>query len=286
MGRNRKTVHLPREAQVLWLPFNTPNSKELCGERMVLKGRVTVGRKPSLQTRTLRNADTNLHSLLASIQSLPPSFFPCLLLLTLLSPDFLGSPGGSFSLGNLPPTCLSQMAEISAALNLITPHQQLVVQKRGFCRYCSEGAPRGMETLSRSSWGAAVAGRSWQKHPQWRQQLPRRASCGVTDPEMRAQRGASRIQAGLAACAFSPGRERAVAVAHTQPQPDSLAYLSLGHAPLVIPAPRGGLTPSSQTQGYRVCRSEGLQTWPWGRALAFPAAISLPALDRLRVGLF
>lgn len=114
-----------------------------------------------------------------------------------------------------------------------------------------------METLSRSSWGAAVAGRSWQKHPQWRQQLPRRASCGVTDPEMRAQRGASRIQAGLTVCALSPGRESAVAVAHTQPQPDSLAYFGLGHAPLAIPAPRGGLTPSPLLPKPRATESAG-----------------------------
>lgn len=77
--------------------------------------------------------------------------------------------------------------------------------QRGFCRGFSVGAGVARR-LSRSSPGAAVAAKSWQEHQQW-QQLPtmghRRASCGVTDLEMRSRNRSSRVQAGLPAGAVA-----------------------------------------------------------------------------------
>lgn len=80
---------------------------------------------PVQTTWTTPNANTNLHNHLAPIQNPipPPSFLPCpfLLPLQILPQNFSEL---TLSLGNLPPTFLSQMAEISAPLDLVTSYKE------------------------------------------------------------------------------------------------------------------------------------------------------------------
>lgn len=123
-----------------------PAPQSFVGKEWPGKDGATVKREPSVQTSGLPLTPTPISTIiwLRYRIFLPVSFpAPSSYHYKSSPKTFLSSLGSSFSLGNLPPTFLSQMAEIYASLDLITPYKEPVVQRRGFCRCFSEGAGEG-----------------------------------------------------------------------------------------------------------------------------------------------